>query len=100
MLLECPNRMAITSSHRRPWERVAQPVEHVTFNHGVLGSSPSALTKYGPDQARLPLFSRGLFDRLRSGSVLKRTLIKRVLMAQSPSIVPQSAASRDVYIVL
>ena len=27
-------------------ERVAQPVEHVTFNHGVLGSSPSALTKY------------------------------------------------------
>jgi hypothetical protein len=25
-------------------ERVAQPVEHVTFNHGVLGSSPSALT--------------------------------------------------------
>ena len=31
-------------SHQRPWERVAQPVEHVTFNHGVLGSSPSALT--------------------------------------------------------
>lgn len=30
---------------QRPWERVAQPVEHVTFNHGVLGSSPSALTK-------------------------------------------------------
>ena len=29
---------------KRPWERVAQPVEHVTFNHGVLGSSPSALT--------------------------------------------------------
>ena len=27
------------------WERVAQSVEHVTFNHGVLGSSPSALTK-------------------------------------------------------
>jgi hypothetical protein len=26
------------------WERVAQPVEHVTFNHGVEGSSPSALT--------------------------------------------------------
>jgi hypothetical protein len=26
-------------------ERVAQLVEHVTFNHGVLGSSPSALTK-------------------------------------------------------
>ena len=25
-------------------ERVAQMVEHVTFNHGVLGSSPSALT--------------------------------------------------------
>src|ERR1700726_4759946 len=26
-------------------ERVAQVVEHVTFNHGVEGSSPSALTK-------------------------------------------------------
>ena len=26
-------------------ERVAQSVEHMTFNHGVLGSSPSALTK-------------------------------------------------------
>jgi hypothetical protein len=25
-------------------ERVAQMVEHVTFNHGVLGSIPSALT--------------------------------------------------------
>jgi hypothetical protein len=25
-------------------ERVAQVVEHVTFNHGVEGSSPSALT--------------------------------------------------------
>ncbi len=25
-------------------ERVAQPVEHVTFNHGVVGSSPTALT--------------------------------------------------------
>lgn len=44
MVLECPNTMAISSSHQRPWERVAQPVEHVTFNHGVLGSSPSALT--------------------------------------------------------
>lgn len=26
-------------------ERVAQMVEHVTFNHGVLGSIPSALTR-------------------------------------------------------
>jgi hypothetical protein len=25
-------------------ERVAQAVEHVTFNHGVAGSSPAALT--------------------------------------------------------
>ena len=54
MLLECPNTMAISSSHRRPWERVAQPVEHVTFNHGVLGSSPSALTTQ--DQALWPDF--------------------------------------------
>jgi hypothetical protein len=34
-------------------ERVAQPVEHVTFNHGVLGSSPSALTKYIPNYNHL-----------------------------------------------
>ena len=27
-------------------ERVAQAVEHVTFNHGVEGSSPSALTMH------------------------------------------------------
>jgi hypothetical protein len=26
-------------------EPVAQPVEHVTFNHGVAGSSPAGLTK-------------------------------------------------------
>ena len=30
---------------KRESERVAQAVEHVTFNHGVEGSSPSALTK-------------------------------------------------------
>jgi hypothetical protein len=30
-------------------ERVAQTVEHVTFNHGVLGSIPSALTKQFKD---------------------------------------------------
>ena len=29
---------------QRGSERVAQAVEHVTFNHGVEGSSPSALT--------------------------------------------------------
>jgi hypothetical protein len=29
---------------QRGSERVAQVVEHVTFNHGVEGSSPSALT--------------------------------------------------------
>ena len=39
----------LTSPHapptQRPSERVAQTVEHVTFNHGVEGSIPSALTK-------------------------------------------------------
>jgi hypothetical protein len=29
---------------KRQSERVAQAVEHVTFNHGVVGSSPTALT--------------------------------------------------------
>ena len=29
---------------QRASERVAQAVEHVTFNHGVVGSSPTALT--------------------------------------------------------
>ena len=33
-----------TAVLRTRWERVAQSVEHVTFNHGVEGSSPSALT--------------------------------------------------------
>jgi hypothetical protein len=32
------------SHHASESERVAQAVEHVTFNHGVEGSSPSALT--------------------------------------------------------
>jgi hypothetical protein len=30
-------------------ERVAQTVEHVTFNHGVAGSSPAALTNKNKD---------------------------------------------------
>src|SRR5262249_3528727 len=33
-----------TSCWHPQGERVAQTVEHVTFNHGVLGSIPSALT--------------------------------------------------------
>jgi hypothetical protein len=34
-------------------EPVAQPVEHVTFNHGVLGSSPSGLTNKSKDLIRI-----------------------------------------------
>src|SRR5262245_318140 len=34
----------IRQDHASTSERVAQAVEHVTFNHGVEGSSPSALT--------------------------------------------------------
>src|SRR5262245_3460253 len=34
----------IRQDHASKSERVAQAVEHVTFNHGVEGSSPSALT--------------------------------------------------------
>jgi hypothetical protein len=37
-------RLSGTIKLRRQSERVAQAVEHVTFNHGVEGSSPSALT--------------------------------------------------------
>ena len=41
-------------------ERVAQVVEHVTFNHGVEGSSPSALTIESFGLLRLyPLSHRG-----------------------------------------
>ena len=36
---------APTRSYTRSSEPVAQPVEHLTFNQGVLGSSPSGLTK-------------------------------------------------------
>jgi hypothetical protein len=39
------NHPAPHVGRRRPLsERVAQSVEHLTFNQGVLGSSPSALT--------------------------------------------------------
>ena len=31
-------------SSRDPDERVAQPVEHLTFNQGVAGSNPAGLT--------------------------------------------------------
>jgi hypothetical protein len=31
-------------TQRASSERVAQTVEHVTFNHGVVGSIPTALT--------------------------------------------------------
>jgi hypothetical protein len=40
-----PTRSVDFGAFRRIWnERVAQSVEHLTFNQGVLGSSPSALT--------------------------------------------------------
>src|SRR3954451_4530835 len=39
-------------------ERVAQPVEHLTFNQEVLGSSPSALTKYPREHKDLQAASR------------------------------------------
>ncbi len=43
---------------RSRWERVAQLVEHVTFNHGVMGSSPIALTILdNPDASYLPTAS-------------------------------------------
>jgi hypothetical protein len=45
---------------KRQSERVAQAVEHVTFNHGVEGSSPSALTKK-------PLSCRHFFKALSHG---------------------------------
>src|SRR5216684_8836090 len=41
-----------------PQERVAQVVEHLTFNQVVVGSSPTALTTYqnAVSQIRQPLF--------------------------------------------
>jgi hypothetical protein len=41
-------------------ERVAQAVEHVTFNHGVAGSSPAALTN---EINSLPATPANLNDR-------------------------------------
>ena len=43
------DRPSETPYLRPTLERVAQPVEHLTFNQRVLGSSPSALTKYFKD---------------------------------------------------
>ena len=37
-------RLAASAAAEQRWERVAQLVEHVTFNHGVVGSNPTALT--------------------------------------------------------
>ena len=51
-------------------ERVAQMVEHVTFNHGVLGSIPSALTKEINNLARI----RKMAGMARVGIVLANQL--------------------------
>jgi hypothetical protein len=37
--------------------------EHVTFNHGVEGSSPSALTMFLQQNLHFPKFSSGVFVR-------------------------------------
>jgi hypothetical protein len=55
-------------------ERVAQPVEHVTFNHGVLGSSPSALTKQIKDLINFP----GIADLVRVGTVWANQLLRSI----------------------
>ena len=39
-------------------EPVAQSVEHVTFNHGVVGSSPTGLTTKVSDEIRIFLLVR------------------------------------------
>jgi hypothetical protein len=46
-------------------EPVAQPVEHVTFNHGVLGSSPSGLTNKFKDLSAF--FTSGPDSQICSG---------------------------------
>ncbi len=46
------------------WERVAQSVEHLTFNQVVLGSSPSALTNIFNGLVPSPLGA--VFDRERA----------------------------------
>lgn len=53
-------------------ERVAQMVEHVTFNHGVLGSIPSALTKRIKQLSQI----RKLRPKPRVGTVLANGLLR------------------------
>ena len=43
-------------------ERVAQSVEHVTFNHGVVGSIPTALTSKIKDLYRCTQNINPYFD--------------------------------------
>ena len=57
---------------QRRSERVAQAVEHVTFNHGVVGSSPTALTKFTvsgpptkPDISRDRCWPASAFSQVR-----------------------------------
>jgi hypothetical protein len=54
-------------------EPVAQPVEHVTFNHGVLGSSPSGLTT----QVSGSLFFIGFLQKLANRLLRLATLCSR-----------------------
>src|SRR6185437_2695085 len=71
-------------------ERVAQAVEHVTFNHGVEGSSPSALTIFNHIVSRLcspistfielPFFCAGYAHMVRA---VRRSILLNPLLFQA-----------------
>ncbi len=56
------------------FERVAQSVEHLTFNQGVLGSSPSALTNKIRYLKNLMVEIKCLGGHMVSKSVAQHTL--------------------------
>ena len=68
-----PNRRGLSpylsGQNAQVSERVAQAVEHVTFNHGVEGSSPSALTIQSVDIANLNVLALAVD---RSAGAVKR----------------------------
>jgi hypothetical protein len=80
-----PTRPLLRLAKRRAWnERVAQSVEHLTFNQGVLGSSPSALTNN-------PTY-RHCENGSRSGSTTEDVFKKALSLSVEFGIVAEYAA--------
>jgi hypothetical protein len=83
-------------------ERVAQSAEHVTFNHGVVGSIPTALTNKikglfdAVERLRLPC-PRCVRNRNARGRVLARLLSLKDLPASPPRALDHCSVAPQPY---